>query len=566
MQGPFNQSFQPLADLKLDFIDTTVVTGYHRDLNISKSISTVSYVQNGISYKRECFISYPDNVLVLKISADRKASVSLKLSMDSQVLHKNLIQEQYLVQKCKAPKHVEPNYRQNLPPDQTVIYDDWDGEGMEAETWVKVVSKGGKVINGSDSVSFQIENADELLLLLSSATSFNGRFKSPGLDGINPSEELRACFTRIAGKSYADLKASHIKDYTSLFDRVNLTIGDEMDNPLPTDQRIINFARDRDPNMVSLLFQYGRYLLISSSREGGQPANLQGIWNNQIRPPWSSNYTMNINAEMNYWPAEVCNLSETTGPMFGLIKDLAVNGKITAKVNYNLDGWCCHHNTDIWAQTAPVGDYGEGDPVWANWYNGGAWICSMINEHYLYSGDSVFLMAYYPILKGAARFNMGLLTQNKQGYLEPAFGFSPENTYSLDGKTLAISAGTAMDLGITRDLLISCREAANTLNIDAGFALQLDSILGRLQPYRISKENRLQEWSGDFEETDPLHRHISHLFALHPGNQINIWDTPELFEAAKNSLTRRGMKLPVGPWDGKSFCGPVCSMAIMHLQ
>ncbi|MFO7669141.1 MAG: glycoside hydrolase family 95 protein, partial [Bacteroidales bacterium] len=357
---------------------------------------------------------------------------------------------------------------------------------------------------------------------------------------LDPADELSATFTRIAGKSYADIKASHTKDYTALFDRVNLQIGEEKKDQLPTDQRVINYSNDHDPGMVSLLFQYGRYLLISASREGGQPANLQGIWNNQIRPPWSSNYTMNINAQMNYWPAEVCNLSETTGPMFDLIKDLAVNGTITAKVNYNLEGWCCHHNTDIWAQTAPVGDYGEGDPVWANWYNGGAWICSIISEHYLYTGDSAFLKEYYPVLKGAAQFNMGLLTRNRQGFIEPFYGFSPENTYSLNGKTLAISAGTAMDLGITRELLVACRKAATLLDIDAGFALQLDSVIANLQPYRINQANRLQEWSGDFDETDPQHRHISHLFALHPGNQINIWDTPELFEAAKNSLTRRG--------------------------
>ncbi|MFO7669202.1 MAG: glycoside hydrolase family 95 protein, partial [Bacteroidales bacterium] len=247
MQGPYNQSFQPLAELKLDFKDTSAVTGYYRDLNISRSIATVSYVQNGITFRRECLISYPDRVLVMKITADKKASVSFSLSMDSQVLHKNSIRDQFLVQRVKAPKHVEPNYRWNLPVDETVIYDDWDGEGMEAETWVKVVNRGGKVWTGSDSVSIQVENADEVVLLLSSATSFNGRFKSPGREGLDPADELSATFTRIAGKSYADIKASHTKDYTALFDRVNLQIGEEKKDQLPTDQRVINYSNDHDP-------------------------------------------------------------------------------------------------------------------------------------------------------------------------------------------------------------------------------------------------------------------------------------------------------------------------------
>jgi alpha-L-fucosidase 2 len=540
MQGPYTQSYQPLGDLKLTFKDTSPVTNYYRELDISESLARVSYVQNGIQYTREYFASYPDNVIVLKITADKKSGISFDLSMQSPLLNKTRIQDNFLIQRCKAPKHVEPNYLWNIPNEIAIQFDDWDGEGMEAETWVKIENKGGTIVANADSSSFSVCNADEVVLILSSATSYNGRFKSPGLDGLEPATLLAASFDNILSKSYQKIKKDHIADYTSLFNRVKLKIGDENQQQMPTDQRINHFETNQDPSMVALLFHYGRYLLISSSRNGGQPANLQGIWNNMARPPWSSNYTMNINAQMNYWPVGVCNLLETAQPMYHFINDLAINGKVTAQTNYNLDGWVCHHNTDVWAQTAPVGDYGKGDPVWANWYNGGAWITALLYEHYLFTGDKEFLKEKYHLLKGAAQFNIGFLQQNEQGFLEPGYGFSPENTYNLNGDVLTISAGSGMDLAISRELLVNCRNAARILNTDLEFAEQLDSIISRFQPFRIDDTFRLMEWSHDFEESDPYHRHISHLYALHPGNQINAWDTPALFEAAKNSLIRRG--------------------------
>ncbi len=275
MQGPYNQSFQPLAELELDFKDTSAVTGYYRDLNISKSIALVTYVQNGITFRREYLVSYPDRVLAMKITADQKASVSFSLSMDSQVLHKNNIRDHFLVQRVKAPRHVEPSYRWNLPVEETVIYDDWDGEGMEAETWVKVVNRGGKVLTGSDSASFQIENADEVVLLLSSATSFNGRFKSPGRDGLQPADELEATFARITGKSYADIKASHTKDYTALFDRVNLQIGEETERSTTNRSacyQLFERPRSRDGLPAVSVWPVSAYLRFAGRRTACKPA------------------------------------------------------------------------------------------------------------------------------------------------------------------------------------------------------------------------------------------------------------------------------------------------------
>jgi alpha-L-fucosidase 2 len=261
-----------------------------------------------------------------------------------------------------------------------------------------------------------------------------------------------------------------------------------------------------------------------------------------MRPPWSCNYTQNINVQMNYWPAEVCNLGELTGPLMDLVMDQSVKGREVARVNYGLEGWTSHHNGDIWAHCGPVGDFGEGDPVWANWALGGAWYCSHIYEHYLFTGDQRFLKEYYPVLKGAARFILGMLAENKNGYLETMFGTSPENKF-IDpgtGAAVAVCAGPAMDLALTNELLNNTLKAARILETDAEFQAELGRIIPRLQPFRVNAGGRLMEWNEDFEERDPHHRHLSHLYGIYPGNQINPWDTPELFLAARNSLMRRG--------------------------
>lgn len=538
LQGAFTQSYQPLADLTMTFSDTTQIGEYYRDLDLNTSTTHVRYSTPKATYERELLVSFPDKAMAMRLTANGGRSLGFTIGASSLMKNKVWIDGNILKIRLKAPKHVEPNYRGGFKPEEAVQYDDWNGEGMEAEVWVQIKSATGKVSVKDNQLV--LENASEAEVYVVAATSYNGRFKSPGLEGLEPSKQAGEWMRLASGRSYESIRKMHYQDYHALYGRVDLALESKGTANIPTDKRIVNYAKDADPQMVALLFNYGRYLLISSSRHGGQAANLQGIWNNMVRPPWSSNYTTNINVQMNYWPAEMCNLSPLTEPLMNLIKDLSVNGKKTAELHYNLKGWVAHHNTDIWGLTSPVGDFGTGDPVWANWQMGAAWLCSHVYEHYLYTGNKQFLQEFYPVMKGATEFVIGFLDKNDAGYYELAFGVSPENQYKYQGKNLAISAGTAMDLALTRELLNNCYQAAKALNQDPAFVKQLEELLPKLQPFRINDKGNLMEWSEDFEETDVHHRHSSHLYALHPSNQVNPWTSPELFKAVKNSLLRRG--------------------------
>jgi alpha-L-fucosidase 2 len=538
VQGMFTQAFEPLGDLQLQFDDSTTVQNYYRDLNISDAVSTVTYKTSKGSFQREMFVSNPDKALIIHFTRDKKGIISFKMGLKSQVPYKMRLENGILKMRCKAPKHSEPSYRREFKDEKALVYEGWEGEGMEAEVWVKILHKGGKLVETTEGVTLQ--GANEATLILTAATSFNGRFKSPKKQGLDPVLEARKNMASASKLSYKTLKINHLKDYQNLFNRVKFNLELKGDSTQETSSRIVNYKTDTDPQMAALLFQYGRYLLISSSRTGGQPANLQGIWSHELRPPWSSNYTININAEMNYWLAEPCNLSETTQPLFSLIADMAIFGQKTAKVTYGLNGWVAHHNSDIWGHTAAVGDFGKGDPKWANWNMGGAWLCQHIFEHYRFTGDKAFLQKNYPILRGAAEFIIGLLVKNKDGFYETALGTSPENAYKWQGKERVVTHGSAMDLAITRDLLDNCHSAAKVLGISDDFTKQLDMLLPQLQPLRITKLGRINEWGDDVEDVEPQHRHFSHLWGMHPSNQINAFDNPELFLAVKNALISRG--------------------------
>jgi alpha-L-fucosidase 2 len=538
MQGPFGQSFLPLCDIKIGFSDSIDIQSYSRDLDISEAIAHVDFQTKFASYSREIFASYPDKVLVMKLAGSKASSLTFKLELDSRVMHKVSVEDGILKIRCKAPKHAEPSYRNEYKDSSALKYDNWGGEGMEAEVWVSIRNKGGEI--HSDAHSITLSNADEAVLTIAAATSFNGRFKSPGLGGKMPEQQVKSILSSAQEKNYKQLRSRHIADYKNIFDRVDLYLEANKDSKSTTDKRIENYSKHADPSLVELLFQYGRYLLISSSRPGGQPANLQGIWSSELRPPWSSNYTVNINTEMNYWPSEPTQLEETEIPLFELIRDLSISGTKTATINYGLEGWCTHHNVDLWGQTAPVGDYGSGDPRWANWQMGGNWLCSQIFQHFLFSGDKDFLKSYYPVLKGAAQFTKGFLQKNKDGFYETVYGVSPENSYKLNGKERVVSAGVTMDMALTREIFSNCSQSAKILHIDTAFQQQLDSMIMLLQHFRIGSKGILLEWDKEYEEIDPHHRHMSHLYPLHPGNQINPWKQPELFEASRNALLRRG--------------------------
>jgi alpha-L-fucosidase 2 len=310
---------------------------------------------------------------------------------------------------------------------------------------------------------------------------------------------------------------------------------------LPTDERLKAFqANPDDPGLLALYFQYGRYLLIASSPPGSQPANLQGIWNDQVRPPWSSNWTANMNVQMNYWPAETCNLSECHEPLFDLIEGLSVTGAETAKANYGASGWVSHHNVDLWRQSAPVGNYGQGDPKWANWPMSGPWLCAHLWEHYLFNEDKKFLARAYPLMKGAAEFCVDWLIEDGHGKLTTCPSFSPENEFRApDGKPAQTSAGCTMNLALIRELFANCSDASKILGIDAEFRGELGQKKSRMIPYQIGKHGQLQEWSKDFDEPEPGHRHMAHLYPLHPGSEFTARKTPEFWKASRVSLERR---------------------------
>lgn len=544
MQGLFSESYLPMADLVIeqDF-GGKQPTNYKRSLSIKDALSTTIFTIDNVQYKREVFISALSQVIVIKISASKTNKITATIKTSSQVpYHNGVAGKDLLTLKGKAPAHADPNYfRANKEP---VIYSDTNNcRGMRFEMLVKALHKGGTVI--TDTTGIHISNASEVTLILSAATSFNGFDKCPDKEGKDEHQLALNYLNKALLKPFSVLWNEHEKDYHNLYNRVSLTLNnnESTKDTLPTDERLDAYTNDgNDDGLESLYFQYGRYLLIASSRTRNVPANLQGIWNKELRPPWSANYTTNINVQMNYWPSEVCNLSELHQPMFDLIEHLSVTGAGTAKEFYGMHGWVVHHNSDIWALSNPVGDKGKGDPKWANWSMGANWLCRDLWEHYLFTGNKKFLRdTAYPLMKGAAQFTFEWLTTDSSGYLVTAPSGSPENEYVYDGnRKSGISIASTMDMSIIRDLFSNLIAAEKILNTDKAF---IDSVIAKknkLFPFKIGHKGNLQEWYQDYEDVEPHHRHVSHLYALHPSNQISPVTTPELSDAAKRTLELRG--------------------------
>lgn len=545
MQGLYSESYMPLGDLliKQDFKGVTP-SAYYRDLNIRDAIATTRFTVNGTTFTRQVFASAPDQLIVIRLSADKPNQLSVKALLKSQLRYQNrTISNQELAMKGKAPAHTDPNYVSHNK--QPVIYEDTSGcYGVRFDLRIKAITKGGTV--KTDTSGVDIQNATEVILLLSAATSFNGFNKCPDKDGKDESKLASQYLNAASSKSFDRLFKEHQADFHRYFNRVSLSLKSKQENEnaaLPTDKRLTVYTGGaHDTGLEALYFQYGRYLLISSSRPGGVPANLQGIWNKELRAPWSSNYTININTQMNYWPAEVTNLPEMHQPLFALIRNIAITGKTTAKEFYNMDGWVAHHNSDIWALSNPVGDKGKGDPKWANWAMGGNWLCRHLWEHYRYTGDQKFLKEVaYPLVKGAVTFSLDWITEDKEGYLVTAPSVSPENDFIYaPGKSGGVSVATTMDMSIIWDLFTNFIEASETLQADPDFRKLVIAKKAKLYPLHIGKKGNLQEWYKDWEDVDPQHRHVSHLFGLHPGRQISPVSTPKFAEAAKKTLEIRG--------------------------
>lgn len=542
MQGPYNQSYQPMGDLHLEFPNAAGVESYRRQLDLNRAVTSVSYRVGDVTFRRDVFASHVDQGIVVCLTGDRPRSVTFTAKLSSLLRYTTeAAGGDTLILHGKAPAQVDPNYLRNRP--EPIRYDDGPAaEGMTFDLRVRALAEGGGV--RCDAEGLTVTDADTVMLLIAAGTSFNGYDKSPGREGRNPTIIASAHLASAAKRTWDDLLARHLADYQSLFRRVSLDLGAAAGaNELPTDERLKRFAKGQpDPGLSALVFQYGRYLLIASSRPGGQPANLQGIWNDMIRPPWSSNWTININTQMNYWPAEVTNLAECHEPLLEFIRELAVNGRQTAEINYGARGWVSHHNADLWRQSAPVGNYGQGDPVWANYAMSGPWLCQHLWEHYAFSGDKKFLRERaWPVMKGSAEFCLDWLVEDGSGHLVTAPSASPEIGFiTPDGKKGVVSMGTTMDMSIVWDLFTNCIEAARELRIEPQFAARLERARAKLYPPKIGARGQLQEWFADFMEQDVHHRHVSHLFGLHPGRQFTPRGTPQLANAARRSLELRG--------------------------
>jgi len=536
MQGPNTEMYQPLGDIILKQQLNGEVSNYYRDLNISNATATTRFTVNGVEYTREMFSSAPDQVIIIRLKASQPKALSFSVGVNHELKFSRMItSDNELVLKGKA--RITNDERGNPKP---FIYEDsLHQDGMRFQFRIKAVTKDG-VVSHTDSI-LTISNATEVLLYVSAATSYNGFDKYPDKDGKDEEKIAKQFLQTSLKKDYKQLLDAHVKDYQKYFNRVVLSLTDKSADDQPTDKRLTDYrTTGNDPGLEELYFQFGRYLLISSSRPGGIPANLQGIWNKEIRPSWRSNYTTNINVEMNYWPAEMCNLSEMTEPLIQQIKRWAVNGKATAKNYYNMRGWAVHHNSDMWAQTNPVGE-GGGDPKWANWALGSPWLSQHLYEHYRFTSDKKYLKeTAYPLMKSAAEFCLDWLVE-KDGVLITAPSTSPENVYVLpNGTKGSVTIASAMDMEIIWDLFTNIIEADSILNIDKDFAALLKAKRAKLSPLKIGKAGNLIEWYGDWKDEDPQHRHVSHLFALHPGREISPLLDPKFADACRKTLEVRG--------------------------
>ncbi|MBW5445193.1 glycoside hydrolase family 95 protein [Cohnella sp. CFH 77786] len=537
MMGPYTQSYLPFGDLHI-VMDHGQLSrrGYSRKLDLSTGIATVDYNVGGVPYTREIFASHPDQAIVVRLTAGKEGFLSFRAKLDSPLRYASKPDGGHFTISGHAPEHVEPSYRDAENP---VRYGDpHTSKGLKFHGRLAVTHEGGTA--RADADGLHVKGATVATLYFSAATSFD-----PGIGASSPERDpeqwTAEAIQSICGKEYTEVLHRHLDDHLQLFGRVALHLGEsKAPAEMPTDQRIAQYGSS-DPGLVELLFQYGRYLLIASSRPGTTPANLQGIWNEETRAPWSSNYTLNINAEMNYWPAETCNMAELHEPLIDFIGRLAVHGKKTAETNYGARGWVAHHNSDLWGQTAPVGDYGDGDPVWAFWPMGGVWLTQHLWEHYAFSGNEAYLRhTAYPIMKEASLFCLDWLIENQDGYFITSPATSPEHKFLAADHRHAVSEATTMDLSLIAELFDNCILSAQQLKIDEDFVRTLQETKQRLLPLQIGKQGQLQEWSQDFEGEDVHHRHVSHLVGIYPGRLITEQSSPALFHAAKTSLEIRG--------------------------
>jgi len=518
------QSYSTIGDLLLSFKTSGDVTEYYRELDMESGITKVTYKEGNATFTREVFMSYPDRVMVVRLICNKPGKISVEARLKSHYLDETL---------AKPGKLAINGTWKGKASDKYNLIATVEGKGLRFSTVLVAYPENGQ--STASDTSLIIDKANSVTFVLTAATSYKNYTDISG----DPAAFCEKVLSALGEKDFNTLRTRHIDDFSGLMSRVHLTIGDQLMNAKPTDERLTLVKNGTaDINLSAKVFQFGRYILASSSRAGGQPANLQGIWNESVAPPWGSKYTMNINTQMNYWPAEVCNLSETHIPLFEAIKELSVNGAKTAKIYYGIDeGWVVHHNFDLWRGTAPVDGARYG-----MWPIGGSWLCQHIWEHYLYTGDVEFLKEYYPIMKGSAQFLMKLMVEDpKHHWLVIPFSMSPEHGYfDNTGKEAFLTPSTTMDVAIINELFPHCIEAGKILNVDADFSAKLEEALKKIPPYQISKNGTLQEWIEDWKP-GPEGHNISANFTFFPGRSIILRGNPELAAAIKKWLEpRRG--------------------------
>jgi alpha-L-fucosidase 2 len=541
--------YQSLGRLVIRFPSKDPLTDYRHELDLDTAVVRTSYVQGGVRFTREVFSSPVDQVIVVRLTADRPGQVSFRAQLrgERNEAHSNYATDYFRMD--------------GVPPDGLVVRGksaDYMGVtgALRYESRLKALPEGGTVRLDWDELS--VSGADAVTLLIAAATNFVNYKDVSG----DPRARVDAALAAPSGKAYEILKAAHIEEHRRLFRRVVLALTATPNSLLPTDERLKSFDGANDPALGALVFQFGRYLLISSSRPGTQPANLQGIWNKDMNPMWDSKYTTNINTEMNYWPAEVGNLAECAEPLFRMIRELTDQGSQVARENYGARGWVFHQNTDLWRVAAPM----DG-PSWGTFTMGGAWLATHLWEHYLFTGDKSFLAEYYPVLKGSAEFFLDFLVPHpRYGWLVTNPSTSPENFPAVRGQlpffdeitmfktTTSICAGSTIDMAILNDLFGSVAQAADVLGIDRDFKARVLAAKARLAPMQIGRKGNLQEWLEDWDETEKSHRHISGLWGLFPGRQISVRRTPKFAEGGKVVLEQRG--LPGNGWSSawKTAC------------
>ena len=559
--GRMQQSYQPMGELLLDLGvgENASPVNYRRWLDLADAVAGVRFVRDGVTYTREVFADRLHDVIVVRLHADRPGALRVKATFTS--VHPTArpsVDGETLVLRGQVAGFASwRELEQIVERGETARYPElWDqsgrlrpgaakamygervgGTGTRFETRLDVLSTDGRVALTSDAL--MVSGASDIVFVVGAGTSFNGYDKSPTRDGRDPTVQARETLAAARTSNYAQLRAAAIAAHRAYFDRAGLTLaGPPEKEALSTAERIAAFHDRTDPALAAQLFAFGRYLLIAGSRPGGQALNLQGMWSDSATPPWAGSYTTNINLQMNYWPAETCNLAELQEPLFRLIRELSVNGSEVARAMYGRRGWVAHHNTSAWREAFPV----DGKAQAAFWPMAGAWLSSHIWEHYAFTADRAFLAANYPVLKGAAEFLSDWLVTMDDGSLATPISVSPENRFlsPREGVPAAVAPGATMDMALVREVFANTVAAARILERDDAFATDLSRKLARLSPYRIGARGQLQEWSEDFAEVEPEHRHLSHLYGVYPGNQITLDSAPELFRAARHSLELRG--------------------------